>query len=218
MARKLANSSLVVCASPEYLKIHGIPQDPEDLEDHSCLINWAIPPRNKWRFKGILGERTVTVTGRMQANMADPIRNAAVNGLGLIMLPRYIVGRDIELGRLKVVMEQYGISPLEVYAVYPHRKYLSAKVRSFLEFIQGWLPHQNRHGPALISLEAKWDAIYQRPTQEPQAAEVLRENRFLLPVSGRALDLACGLGGNALFMAAAGLNVDAWDISGTALQ
>jgi len=142
VARKLANSSLVVCASPEYLKIHGTPQDPEDLEDHSCLINWAIPPRNKWRFKGILGERTITVTGRMQANMADPIRNAAVNGLGVIMLPRYIVGRDIELGRLQVIMQQYGITPLEVYAVYPHRKYLSAKVRSFLEFIQGWLPHR----------------------------------------------------------------------------
>ncbi|MDD2759312.1 MAG: LysR family transcriptional regulator [Methylomonas sp.] len=142
VARKLANSSLVVCASPEYLKTHGIPQDPEDLDDHSCLINWAIPPRNKWRFKGILGERTITVTGRMQANMADPIRNAAINGLGLIMLPRYIVGRDIELGRLQVVMEQYAISPLEIYAVYPHRKYLSAKVRSFLEFIQGWLPHR----------------------------------------------------------------------------
>jgi DNA-binding transcriptional LysR family regulator len=58
------------------------------------------------------------------------------------MLPRYIVGRDIELGRLQVVMDQYGISPLEIYAVYPHRKYLSAKVRSFLEFIQGWMPHR----------------------------------------------------------------------------
>lgn len=142
VARKLASSSLVVCASPEYLKLHGTPHDPEDLEDHSCLINWAIPPRNKWRFKGILGERTVTVTGRMQANMADPIRNAAVNGLGLIMLPRYIVGRDIEQGRLQVVMDQYGITPLEIYAVYPHRKYLSAKVRSFLDFIQAWLPHR----------------------------------------------------------------------------
>jgi DNA-binding transcriptional LysR family regulator len=142
VARKIATSSLVVCASPEYLKTHGTPQDPEDLENHSCLINWAIPPRNKWRFKGILGERMVKVTGRMQANMADPIRNAAVNGLGVIMLPRYIVGRDIELGRLEVIMEQYGIAPLEIYAVYPHRKYLSAKVRSFLEFIQDWLPHR----------------------------------------------------------------------------
>lgn len=142
VARKLASSSLVVCASPEYLKQYGAPQDPEDLEDHSCLINWAIPPRNKWRFKGILGEREVTVTGRMQANMGDPIRMAAVNGLGLVMLPKYIVGRDIEKGKLVPIMEDYAIAPLDIHAVYPHRKYLSAKVRSFVDFIQEWLPHQ----------------------------------------------------------------------------
>ncbi|MBS3964750.1 MAG: LysR family transcriptional regulator [Methylomonas sp.] len=140
VARKLATSSQVVCASPDYLKYNGIPQDPEDLESHSCLINWAIPPRNKWRFKGILGDRIVTVSGRLQANMSDPIRNAAVNGLGIIMLPRYIVDPDINEGRLQVIMEQYGTAPLEIHAVYPHRKYLSAKVRSFLEFMQGWLP------------------------------------------------------------------------------
>lgn len=140
IARKLASSQLVVCASPAYLEAHGTPEDPEDLEEHSCLINWAIPPRNKWKFKGLLGERTVTVTGRMQANMADPIRNAAVNGLGIVMLPKYIVGSDIEKGKLKVIMENYPITPLDIYAVYPHRKYLTAKARSFLEFIQEWLP------------------------------------------------------------------------------
>lgn len=147
VARKLASSSLVVCASPEYLKEHGTPQDPEDLEDHSCLINWAIPPRNKWRFKGILGEREITVAGRMQANMGDPIRMAAVNGLGLVMLPKYIVGRDIEKGKLVPIMEDYAIAPLDIHAVYPHRKYLSAKVRSFVDFIQEWLPRQTGMTP-----------------------------------------------------------------------
>ncbi|WP_031434446.1 LysR family transcriptional regulator [Methylomarinum vadi] len=147
VARKLASSSLVVCASPDYLKEHGTPQDPEDLEDHSCLINWAIPPRNKWRFKGILGEREITVTGRMQANMGDPIRMAAVNGLGLVMLPKYIVGRDIEKGKLVPIMEDYAIAPLDIHAVYPHRKYLSAKVRSFVDFIQEWLPRQTGMTP-----------------------------------------------------------------------
>ncbi|WP_305909933.1 LysR family transcriptional regulator [Methylomarinum sp. Ch1-1] len=142
VARKLASSSLVVCGSPSYLEEHGTPEDPEDLEKHSCLINWAIPPRNKWRFKGILGEREVTVTGRMQANMGDPIRVAAVNGLGLVMLPKYIVGRDIEKGKLVPIMEDYAIAPLDIHAVYPHRKYLSAKVRSFVDFIQEWLPHR----------------------------------------------------------------------------
>jgi DNA-binding transcriptional LysR family regulator len=76
----------------------------------------------------------------MQANVADPIRIAADSGLGLIMLPKYIVGRDIEKGKLQVVLEQYSIAPLEIHAVYPHRKYLSAKVRDFLDFLQAWMP------------------------------------------------------------------------------
>ncbi len=140
VARKLASSSLVICASPEYLEQFGIPFEPEDLEEHSCLVNWAIPPFNKWKFKGILGDREVLVSGRMQANMADPIRVAAVNGLGFVMLPKYIVGRDLEKGKLKPVMEDYAIAPLDIHAVYPHRKYLSAKVRAFVDFIQQWLP------------------------------------------------------------------------------
>jgi len=67
------------------------------------------------------------------------------------------------------------------------------------------------------ALQEKWDAIYSQRLQA-EAIEVLRANRCLLPGQGRALDLACGLGGNALLMAEAGLSVDAWDISGVALQ
>jgi DNA-binding transcriptional LysR family regulator len=141
-ARKLASSSLVVCGSPDYFAQHGIPQTPEDLEDHSCLVNWAIAPRNKWLFKGEAGYTGITVSGRMQANVADPIRIAAINGLGLVMLPTYIVGRDIEKGRLKVVLENYTSPPLDVHAVYPHRKYLSAKVRGFMDFLQEWLEYR----------------------------------------------------------------------------
>lgn len=69
----------------------------------------------------------------------------------------------------------------------------------------------------MSELQAKWDGVYSQP-QQPEAAEVLTEHRCLLPSLGRALDLACGLGGNALFLAEAGLSVDAWDISGVALQ
>ena len=141
-ARKLASTSLVVCGSPEYFAQYGIPQTPEDLEDHSCLVNWAIPPKNNWLFKGEAGYTGVTVSGRMQANVADPIRIAAINGLGLVMLPTYIVGRDIEKGKLKVVLENYTLPPLDVHAVYPHRKYLSAKVKRFMDFLQEWLEHR----------------------------------------------------------------------------
>lgn len=142
VARKLASSSLVVCGSPDYFEKHGIPEEPEDLVDHSCLVNWAIPPRDRWKFRGVLGDREVKVTGRMQANIAAPIRMAAMQGLGLVMLPKFIVGRDIEKGKLMIVLEQYSISPLEIHAVYPHRKYLSAKVREFLDFLQIWMPNR----------------------------------------------------------------------------
>jgi len=142
IARKLATSELVVCGSPDYFAQYGIPEQPEDLVDHSCLVNWAIAPRDRWQFRGILGNREVKVSGRMQANVADPIRMAANNGLGMIMLPKYIVGRDIEKGKLQVVLEQYKISPLEIHAVYPHRKYLSVKVRNFLDFLQQWMPQR----------------------------------------------------------------------------
>lgn len=142
VARKLASSSLVVCGSPEYLEQYGIPQTPEDLVKHSCLVNWAIPPRDKWQFKGETGYTVMNVSGRMQANAAHPIRIAAINGLGLVMLPTYIVGSDIEKGKLKLVLENYTLPPLDIHAVYPHRKYLSAKVRSFMDFLQEWLEHR----------------------------------------------------------------------------
>lgn len=142
IARKLASSELVVCGSPEYFKSHGVPEEPEDLVNHSCLVNWAIPPRDRWKFKGVLGEREVKVSGRVQANAADPIQTAAKHGLGMVMLPKYIVGKDIENGSLQPVLEQFSISPLEIHAVYPHRKYMSAKVREFLEFLQEWLPNR----------------------------------------------------------------------------
>lgn len=139
VARKLASSSLVICGSPEYLNKHGVPQTPEDLANHSCLVNWAIAPRNKWQFKSETGVKIINVSGRMQSNAAHTIRIAALNGLGLVMLPIYIVGSDIEKGTLKMVLENYSLPPLDIHAVYPHRKYLSAKVRSFIDFLQEWL-------------------------------------------------------------------------------
>jgi DNA-binding transcriptional LysR family regulator len=139
VAKKLATSPLVVCASPEYLAKFGTPKTPDDLVNHSCLVNWAISPRHKWQFRTESGLKIITVSGRMQANAAHSIRIAALSGLGLVMLPIYIVGGDIEKGALKVVLGDYPLPPLDIHAVYPHRKYLSAKVRGFLDFLQEWL-------------------------------------------------------------------------------
>ncbi|PKM12559.1 MAG: LysR family transcriptional regulator [Gammaproteobacteria bacterium HGW-Gammaproteobacteria-3] len=142
IARKLASSPLAVCGSPAYFERHGIPLTPKDLVNHSCLVNWSIPPRDQWVFKSASGDIRIKVSGRIMANVADPIRVASIEGLGLVMLPRYIVGKAIEKGRLQAVLEDYELQPLEIHVIYPHRKYLSAKVRKFLDFLQVWLPQR----------------------------------------------------------------------------
>jgi DNA-binding transcriptional LysR family regulator len=140
IARPLASSPSVVCGAPSYFARYGKPQTPKELKQHSCLVNWAVSPRDEWHFKSASGEETmVKVSGRMQANVADPIKTAAVNGLGIIMLPKYIVGKDIAKGKLDIVLDDYTNPALEINAVYPHRKYLSAKVSVFLTFLQNWL-------------------------------------------------------------------------------
>ena len=139
VARKLASSSMIVCGSPDYLEKYGIPQTPEDLVNHSCLVNWASAPQDKWKFKTDKGFTTINASGRMQSNVAEAIRVAALNGLGLVVLATYVVRRDIEKGKLKTVLQDYALPPLDIHAVYPHRKYLSAKVRCFLDFLQQWL-------------------------------------------------------------------------------
>lgn len=139
VARKLASSSMIVCGSPEYLEKHGIPKTPEDLANHSCLVNWASAPQDKWKFKTPTGFTTVNVSGKMQTNVAEANRVAALNGLGLVVIATYVVRRDVEKGKLKTVLEDYALPPLDIHAVYPHRKYLSAKVRCFLDYLQQWL-------------------------------------------------------------------------------
>lgn len=136
IARKLGSSQRVVCGAPSYFQRHGVPKTPDDLRKHNCLINFSLPPRDQWQFSVPGGETTVVrVTGSMQANVADALRMAALSGLGLVLLPTYMVGQDIRKGRLQTVLTDYVPAPLEIHAVYPHRKHLSAKVRTFVDFL-----------------------------------------------------------------------------------
>jgi len=139
VARKLASSPVILCGAPSYFEQYGKPEKPEDLLKHSCLVNWTVPPRDQWRFRGKDGEFRIKVAGRIRANSATPIRIAALQGLGLLMMPTYVVGLDIKKGRLVTALDEYMPSPMDVHAIYPHRKYLSAKVRVFLDFLQPWL-------------------------------------------------------------------------------
>jgi len=136
IARSLGTSQRVVCGSPAFFKKHGKPKTPEDLRNYNCLVNLSLAPRDHWQFNIPGGETTVVkVTGNMQANVADALRIAALSGLGLVILPTYMVGQDIRRNRLQTVLTEFVPAPLEIHAVYPHRKHLSAKVRTFVDFL-----------------------------------------------------------------------------------
>jgi DNA-binding transcriptional LysR family regulator len=137
IARKLGNSQRVVCGAPSYFAKHGIPQTPNDLKRHNCLVNSSLAPRDQWTFTEPETGKTslIKVDGSLQANVADAIRMATISGLGLALLPTYMVGQDLRKGRLQAVLSDYIPSSTVIHAVYPHRKHLSAKVRTFVDFL-----------------------------------------------------------------------------------
>lgn len=135
VARKLSQSRLVVCGAPEYLDKYGVPQLPTDLTEHNCLVYSPRSPAGSWPFTGEEGAYNVRVSGDVKANTGDGLRIAAIKGCGLTQLPTYMVGLDIKAGRLLPVLEQFEPPALPIYAVYLHRRHLSAKVSTFVDFL-----------------------------------------------------------------------------------
>jgi DNA-binding transcriptional LysR family regulator len=136
VARQLAPICRVVCASPAYLRARGIPDSPEDLKTHECLLysNVAVP--NQWHFTASDGRQwTVEVKGRLSTNNGDALVAAALAGFGMVYHPTFIVGRHLQAGTLVKVLEQFVHQTAVVSAVYPHARHLSPKVRAFVDFL-----------------------------------------------------------------------------------
>jgi DNA-binding transcriptional LysR family regulator len=136
VARKLGETRLVPCASPEYLKLHGAPAVPEDLSEHNCFTYEYVTPRNLWRFRDASGsERAVRVSGNLHSNNGDLLAEAAARGAGIVFEPTFILGPEVRAGRLVPLLQEFVPPPIPIYAVYPSRKHLSAKVRLFVDFL-----------------------------------------------------------------------------------
>jgi DNA-binding transcriptional LysR family regulator len=138
IARRLAPCRRLLCASPSYLDERGTPQTPQDLALHNCLVYSNELTPDSWRLQGPAGVETVRVNGPLCADNGDLLRSAAVAGLGITLLPSFIVGEDLRAGRLREVLADYCPPQISIYAVYPSRRYLSAKLRSFIDFIAGY--------------------------------------------------------------------------------
>lgn len=140
IARKLAVSRRVVCASPAYLEREGEPALPSDLVRHNCLTRKGLPSGGReWKFIGSRGEQVVKVSGNFQANHTEALHAAALRGIGIVCLSTWTVGPDVKSGALRTVLDEYEVQPTAteapIYAVYPHNRHLSPKVRAFLDFL-----------------------------------------------------------------------------------
>lgn len=135
MARKLAPMRRVMAASPDYLARRGVPVGLADLAGHDCLSYSYIVAGDEWRFTGPDGEQSVQPSGRLRANNGEVLREAALAGSGIAVLPTFIAGPDLAAGRLVQVLPDYDNRSSAVYAVWPSGRHPSPKLRAFIDFL-----------------------------------------------------------------------------------
>lgn len=136
IARRIGETRVIPCAAPAYLARHGVPKRPEDLARHACLTYEYLPARHTWRFRDRKGrDRPVRVSGPVHANNGEFLAAVAVAGAGISMEPDFINGPDVKAGRLVPLLREFEPPATGIYAVYPSRRHLSAKVRVFVDFL-----------------------------------------------------------------------------------
>jgi DNA-binding transcriptional LysR family regulator len=139
IARRLAPFSVRVCASPELINRYGEPRTPRDLAKVPCIIDTNGRWLSNWPFVGDNSDLvTVSVSGPIEVNSPMAARAAALAGLGFTILPDFIAAAEIEAGRLVTVLDDRIPTGGGIFAVYPHRRYLPAKVRVFVDFLVQW--------------------------------------------------------------------------------
>jgi DNA-binding transcriptional LysR family regulator len=149
VARRLAAVKVLLCAAPAYLARAGRPEVPADLVHHNCLRYSLVPASAEWHFRGQGGKVAVPVQGTFTANDGTTLRQAALAGLGLAMLPDFMVARDLAAGRLVTLLPQHPAPELGLYAVRTPGP-LPARVRALLDFL---IPHfKNPDWPSLAAV------------------------------------------------------------------
>jgi DNA-binding transcriptional LysR family regulator len=143
----LAPAERVLCAAPDYLNRHGTPAHPAELRYHSCLHYGQLAVENQWVLITPNGEQTVTVNGVLCSNNGEVLRDAAVRGLGITLLPRFIVEQELQQGRLQIVLPDCHAPELLIHVIYPVNRHLSTKTRLFVSFLE------ERFGKQLASNE-----------------------------------------------------------------
>lgn len=131
-ARKLALIEMGLYASPGYVETRGRPREPKDLRSHWAL-HYGRPAANpEWTLRG---QHSVAIRYRLCSNNGDALRVAALAGLGIAMIPTFLVRDELQKGALVPLLEGFEPQPIALYAIYPPTRFLAAKVRVFIDFL-----------------------------------------------------------------------------------
>jgi DNA-binding transcriptional LysR family regulator len=133
--RRLSQTRRILAASPGYLAKHGVPQEPTDLHNHNMLLYVYANNPYELRFVGKERAEHVDVVGVLESNDGQVLRAAALQDLGILIQPSYILYEDIVAGRLIPVLTDWELPRLQINLAYASRKHVSAKVRSFIDFM-----------------------------------------------------------------------------------
>lgn len=134
-AIKVGQTRRVLCASPSYLEVHGVPEHPSDLLQHSVVSSNAISPRIEWPFGDKDKPEVVRMNPRLVVTTNDAALAAAVGGLGITRLLSYQVKSEVEQGGLRLLLEEFEEDPWPVHVVHREDRYGSSKVRAFIDLI-----------------------------------------------------------------------------------
>jgi len=144
VCRRLATTRMVLCASPVYLEERGTPHHPQELTEHEILAYSYWFTGDEWTFTGPTGQVSVRTRPSLTSNSGDTCRAAALDNQGIIFQPAFMVDSDLATGALVELMPEYHAVELGIYAVYPSRKYISAKIRALIDFLSECF--QEEHG------------------------------------------------------------------------
>jgi len=144
IARKLRPFDLKLCASPALIAERGAPAHPSELANHSCIVDTNGRGLGNWLFQEPGGQSfTVSVSGPIEVNSPFAVRAAAAAGLGFVILPDFVAAPALASGQLVALFEDWLPQGGGIFAVYPHRRYLPAKVRALVDFLARWFKEKD---------------------------------------------------------------------------
>jgi len=134
IANKIGTSQRYVVASPDYLLKHGFPKKPADLLSHNCLLHSLLKTPKEWFFNSAqFGDESVRVNSRFKATSNEAIIEAALSGIGIATVCNWHVRDHVKHGRLTILLNKYELTPYDINAVYPERRFVPQKVKQLIE-------------------------------------------------------------------------------------